>query len=516
MPTSPLIEASLEKLHRLRDLQARAEQLEQQRLSIHRERWRNDPVAWVRERLGEHVWTKQAEIMESVRDNTLTAVQSGHGVGKSHVASRLIAWAIDTSEPGTTFVVTTAPRWQQVQGVLWRYIGQIHRRHDLPGRVTQMAEWKIGEELVGFGRKPADHDESGFQGYHADRVFVVIDEAGGVPAQLWNAVDSLVTTDESRVLAIGNPDSVSSHFHKVCTTEPGWHRLKISAFDSPNFTGEPVPEPLTASLVSQDWVADKALRWGEGSPLYRIKVQGEFADDDANALIPMAWVRAAIDRWHAWHDHPLRDTHQPAGRRVFGVDVAMAGEDLTCIAARQGDVVMSVDTWAQLDTIKIANLVAARLAEHAGFTSVIDSIGVGAGVLDVLRHRGCNAQAFIASAGTKRRDVTGTQGFPNKRSAAWWHLRELLDPALGATLALPDDDDLVADLTTPKWEPVTGGKIVVEPKDKVKARIGRSTDRGDAVVMACWVEGFARPDDGEQRSVPRSRSYANSVQWDNF
>lgn len=483
-------------------------------LDDRRERWATDPVAWVEERLGEHPWSRQAEIMRSVADNPLTAVQSSHGVGKSWVASRLVAWALDTSPVGATFVVTTAPRWDQVVGVVWRYIGQIHRSANLSGHVTQVAQWKIDGELVGFGRKPADTDETGFQGFHAERVLVIIDEAGGVPAQIWNAVDSLVTTDASRVLVIGNPDSVSSHFHAVCTSEPGWNRIKISAFDSPAFTGEPVPAAAAKTLVQRSWVEDKRLRWGEGSPLYKIKVEGEFVTDDANALIPMSWILAAQKRWHTWNDSPTRDTQQPAGRRVFGVDVAGGGEDLTAIATRQGNVVMSVDTFTHLDTVAIANIVDARLKEHAGFTSVIDSIGVGAGVLDVLRHRGCNTRAFVASKSAgKIRDASGSFGFANLRAASWWHLRELLDPAMDATLALPDDDDLAADLAAPRWEEVTGAKVLIEPKDGIRARIGRSTDRADAVVMACWVEAFPRATPDQLVPRPRARSYTDSVNW---
>lgn len=478
-------------------------------------RWRADPVAWVQERLGEHVWSKQAETMRSVAANKLTAVQSSHGVGKSHIASRIVGFYLDNYDPGDFFVVTTAPTWAQVRAILWRYVAQMHDKGGLPGYVTQQAEWKIGNELVAFGRKPANTDNQGMQGLHARRgVIAIIDESSGIPDQIWNAVDSLVTTPESRVVALGNPDSISSRFHRVCTTEPGWNRITISSFDTPAFTGEPVPPAVAAGLVSREWVEDKRLRWGERSPLYRIKVMGEFAADDANALIPLSWVQQAIARWHDWNDSPTRDSEQPAGRRVFGVDVALGGEDLTCVAARQGDVVMSAETWSQLDTIAIATIVAARLAATPQSTSVVDSIGVGAGVLDVLRHRGCNVQAFVASAGTKRRDATQTQSFPNLRSAAWWHLRELLDPALGATLALPDDDELVADLTTPRWEPTTGAKIVIESKDSVRSRIGRSTDRGDAVVMACWVEPFGRSrPDGPAQPAPTPRRYAPAVNW---
>lgn len=475
------------------------------------ERWRNDPVLWVRERLGEHPWSKQADILRSVAENPLTAVQSGHGVGKSWVASRLIAWAIETSEPGTTFCVTTATNWAQVKVVLWRYLGQLHAQHGLRGIVNQNCEWKIGPEIVAFGRKPADHDDSGFQGVHAERVVVVIDEAGGVPTQLWHAVDSLVTTDASRVLAIGNPTSVSSHFHKVCTTEPGWKRLRISALDSPNFTNEQIPDSAAAGLVSQAWVTDKALRWGADSALYQVKVEGQFADDDENALIPATWIYEAWKRWDTWNDNPLRDSHQPPGRRIFGVDVGHLGEDRTVIATRQGHVIMSVEAWSKRDTVAVTGLIEARLDAAVQGLAVVDGIGIGAGCVDLLRAHGKNVQPFIASAGTKRRDSTGTQGFPNVRSASWWHLRECLDPALGATLALPPDEALLEDLTTPRWEPVTGGKIRIEAKDDIRKRLGRSTDYGDAVAMAMWVDAVQRdrPDGPRLRPVP----YIDTQNW---
>lgn len=449
------------------------------------ERWRDDPVAWVEERLGEHVWSRQAEAMRAVARHPLVAVRSAHGVGKTHLASRLVAWWLSTRPVESTFVVTTAPTAAQVRAILWRYITQVHAKASLVGRVTQAAEWKVDDRLVAYGRKPADHSESAFQGIHAEHMLIVLDEACGIPKQLWVAADSLATGADSHLVAIGNPDSTSSHFHTVCTTEPGWHRIHISALHAPSVTGEPVPEALSRTLVTREWIDDKRLRWGETSPLYKAKVLGEFADDE-DGLIPLSWVTAAQQRWHDWNDRPDRDL--VPGERVLGVDVALGGEDLTAVAARQGDVVRSVDTWAQLDTIGIANLVKARLDGWSQATAAVDAIGVGAGVLDVLRNRGAAVRPFVASAGTKAKDSTGTQGFLNLRAGAWWHLRELLDPALGATLALPPDDELAADLTAPRWEPRTGGKIFVESKDDIRKRIGRSTDRGDAVVMACWSD----------------------------
>jgi hypothetical protein len=121
---------------------------------------------------------------------------------------------------------------------------------------------------------------------------------------------------------------------------------------------------------------------------------------------------------------------------------------------------------------------------------MVDVIGIGAGVLDRLREQGCRAEAFNASAGTKNKDATGELGFPNCRSAAWWLMREMLDPSRDPDAALPVDDDLLGDLTAPKWKILSGGKIQVESKDDIRKRIGRSTDAGDATVQAYWQEGF--------------------------
>ena len=126
---------------------------------------------------------------------------------KSHGASRAVAWWLDTRDD--PFATTTAPTTKQVHAILWRYIGQAHRKGNLPGRITLDDEWYMGpggKELVAFGRKPADHDQSAFQGIHALNPLILVDEACGVPKSIFDAVDALATNSNARVLAIGNPD----------------------------------------------------------------------------------------------------------------------------------------------------------------------------------------------------------------------------------------------------------------------------------------------------------------------
>lgn len=472
-------------------------------------RWREDPVAWVQERLGEHVWSKQAEVMRSVAENPLVTVQSAHSTGKSHLASRLVAWFLSVNPPEDTFVVTTAPTAAQVRAILWRYISQVHAKAGLEGRVTQAAEWKINDQLVAYGRKPSDYTESNFSGIHAKHLLVVLDEACGVSKHLWVAADSLATSADSHVLAIGNPDDNGSHFYKVCTSEPGWTRHKISAYDAPAVTGEDVPQVLRDTLVSRAWIDDKKQRWGEGSPLFKAKVLGEFADSD-DSMIPLSWVMAANRRWNEW-DEAGRPP-QP-GRLVLGVDVARFGDDKTVLAHRYGDVIVKLERHAKIDTTQTTSLVQAAMHNQPHAVAVVDVIGIGAGVVDQLRSLQIPVRAYNAAHGTRVRDATGSWKFNSVRSASYWHLRELLDPAQGSTLALPPDDELTAELTAPRWDIRAGGVLVVESKDDLKRRLGRSTDASDAVAMAMWQEQTRDTDEEGRAKRPKVRRYADAVTW---
>jgi hypothetical protein len=125
-----------------------------------------DPVGWVTSSLGEFWWSGQHRMAQSVVDNRYSAFKASHDVSKSHTMSRLALWWIDVHPPGEAFVVTTAPTTPQVEAILWRYMGNAHKKGGLPGRITLDAKWYIGNELVAYGRKPADYDPAAFQQHH--------------------------------------------------------------------------------------------------------------------------------------------------------------------------------------------------------------------------------------------------------------------------------------------------------------------------------------------------------------
>jgi hypothetical protein len=433
----------------------------------------NDPAGWIRTRLGEHPWSKQQEIAEAVVNHRRTAVKSCHDSGKSFIASRLADWWIDVHPPGEAFVVSTAPTYKQVHAILWEEIRKAaksaeRRGKKLPGRVLQSDEWKLDDgTLVGFGRKPADTDEHGFQGIHRRYVLVIIDEACGVPDQLWTAVETITTNADCRILAIGNPDDPNTEFGRVCKPGSGWNVIQISAFDTPNFTDEPVPDGLRPLLLSPEWVEDKKRRWGVESPRYTAKIMGDFPDIGDDTLIPPSWIEAAQLR-----------TCEPTIQQALGVDVARFGTDRTIIMRAEGPIIRCVGSHAkQATTETTGHVVAATRDLIGGYEIRVDGVGVGGGVVDQLAEQGYSVLDMQAGAGAADREH-----FLNARAEWYWGLRQRFED--GDIDIDPDDDELAAQLGAMRYKFTSRGQIQIESKDDMRKRGLPSPDRADAVMLA--------------------------------
>ncbi len=452
---------------------------------------RRDAPQWVRDRLDGHLWSKQIEVARSVAANRYTAVPSAHQTGKSHLAALLACWWLSTRPTGEGFVVTTAPTSAQVESILFRYIRQHHQAGGLKGEVTggSVPLWKIDGEIVAMGRSVKDNDPAAFQGIHARRVLVIIDEAGGVSPMIWAAVDSLVANDDSRVLAIGNPDTPDTAFARACAPGSGWNTIQISGLDTPNLTGEPIPDYLAPLLMSANWPDERAKRWGPKSSLYMSKVLGEFPEAADDTLISATQVRAAQKR-----DLSGEMIADP-GR--YGWDIARLGSDETVGYLNRGGVVRRIYARHRQTTDVTTGDIAAELAKHPRRTSKVDSVGVGAGVFDALRAQGHQVQGFEAGNQASRHDR-----FVNQRAEAWWSLRTLFEA--GLVDIDPDDDELAAQLQAPRWWREPSGRMRLESKAEMAKRGVASPDRADAVVMA-----FLRPvavvqDDAATDAHPRT------------
>lgn len=386
--------------------------------------------------------------------------------------SRLVCWWLDVHPVGEAFVVTTAPTFPQVRAILWREINIAHSKGKLLGDTSEV-EWKMNGQLVAFGRKPSDYDPGAFQGIHARYVLVVIDEACAVPVNLWDAADTLITGEDCRIVAIGNPDDPASEFAKVCAPGSGWNNIRISAFESPNFTDEKdeVPPEVLGLLTSPMWVEEKRKKWRPGQhPFWESKILGEFPEQAKDALIPLSALRRAHQ---AWDDMRFLHIREP---NMLSCDVARFGDDETIIMHRLGKTARVVESYGKLDTMETAGHLIRVRRETGADTIAVDDDGVGGGVVDRLNE--LDEPVRPMKGGT--RSLEPNQ-YLNQRAERFWNLREtFLDDEIAID---PADEELSSQLVGLKWKVTSRGQIQMETKEEMKKRGMDSPDRADALAM---------------------------------
>jgi len=206
--------------------------------------------------------------------------------------------------------------------------------------------------------------------------------------------------------------------------------------------------------------------------------------DDAFQVIPTQWIREAQARWHS--EPPA---HAPMSS--LAADIAQGGADNTILAARYDAWFAPLEVTPGRDTPtgnEVAGLIVAR--RRNGCIVVVDmGGGYGGSTMMRLKDNGIDVVGHKGAEASVKRSVDGQFGFFNKRAEIYWRLREALDPAQdgGSQIALPDDPELVSDLTALRFE-ITSRGVKVTPKEEVVSMLGRSPDKGDAVAMA-WSVG---------------------------
>lgn len=447
--------------------------------------YQDKPVEFIQERLGEFMWSKQREIAEAVEKYRRVAVKSCHESGKSWTVARLVAWWLSEHPPGTAFVVTTAPSARQVRAVLWREIARAYAHGKLGGRLNQ-TEWWMDvdehEEMVAFGSKPSDTDPAAFQGIHARYVLVVLDEADGVPESLYHAARSLTANEESRIIAIGNPDDPSSYFCRVALKPgSGWHVIHIDGYKTPNLTGEEVPDDLRHYLISETYIEEMKHDVGEAAPMFISKVRGEVPEETTDGVIPISWLKRCMeprDEDDPWPEAELLPVE-------FGVDVG-AGGDLTVVRERRGRKAGRVWRARTPDPAEALELVMQALSEAPEASAIkIDAIGIGWGLCGMLEQALADVRGAPricpVNVGTVSLDPTR---FPLLRDQLWWDIgREFCRDGVWDLSDL--DEATQAQLIAPRYRHF-GGRVKIEPKDDTRKRLGRSPDDADALLLAFY------------------------------
>jgi hypothetical protein len=457
------------------------------------------PSRWVRDFVvfppGKSMAPYQADSMDELAEHHRLAIRSMHGAGKTALVAWTILWfALTRDLAGIQWKIPTlASVKRQLEHFLWPeiHLWSARIRWDLLGRPPFTANELLRLRLrLAYGEAWAQTatDPSKIEGAHATHLLYVFEEAKVVADPMWDAAEGAFsgagedTDAEAWALATSTPGRKSGRFYKIHQRSRGYEDWRARHVK--------LAEAVAAGQVSADWAMARARQWRPGSALFQNRVLGNFADDTANVVIPLEWVEAAVERWHE-----LAENQVDLGPVIAsGLDLARGGEDESVLGLTCADAVLDPIRPVEMTAPTMAGRVRLELARMPGRPSVlVDADGLGAGYYDAIRDHADyldRTHAFHANAATKWRDYTGELRFANVRAAAWWALREELDPNHPdgpPTLALPPDDLLTGDLTEPTWREGPGGRILIESKDEIRKRLGRSTDTGDAVVQARWA-----------------------------
>lgn len=454
--------------------------------------YRDDPVLWAKEVAGVHLWSAQAEVARSVAHDKDVVVKAGHGVGKSFLAALLICWWVDTRYPDC-FVASTAPSTAQIGAIVWREIeniaAKIERRHKeglidhaLPGYRTSQHEWKTESgTVIGFGRKPPDGDNrtgDSLQGIHASGgVLAVGDEAVGLSESLIDALGNITSTRNSRRLLICNPTNPASYVAKLFKNRPAnWSYHTLSVLNSPNFTDEKheTPEEVLEALTDESYLEAKREEYGEGSPMWKSRVEGEFAWDMGYTLIRPEDVAKGLD---------TEIVPDPETLPVLGVDVSRSkrGDKNTVYKFHDGQL-RFVDAWNDPNAMNTAERINTLALAHAVSEVRIDGVGLGGPIADRLRE--------IAAGRYEVIEILGGDPSPDKhrwfnwRSWSWWAFQDRL--SRGEIDLDPSDLELQEQLLGVEIKKRTAGtdSLLLESKSEMAKRGVHSPDHADAAIYA--------------------------------
>ena len=462
--------------------------------------YRDDPAGFARDILGSEWWAAQEEIAGLLATNRRVAVKAANGVGKTFLAADLLIWFLYTHSPSV--VLTTAPTWRQVESLLWEEVRRrVHTvnvraeldatRPKLPGSLLQ-TKLKVGEGHFAMGL--STDEPVRFQGFHADDLLVILDEACGVPEEIWDAVEGICVGSNNRVLAISNPLAPTGRFYGLFKS-PRWKTYTISALAHPNVThpnvthpdGRRIPgavtreavedriaawcEPVSADEVSEN--AGETLAW-EGRKyrpdgLFLSRVLGEFPDSATDSLFELKWIESAMQREAVSEDGPC----------VIAADIARFGSDETVLAVRRGDRVTHFKTYRGLDTMRVAERIQTLAREERAEIVTVDEVGIGAGVVDRLSEEGL-AGLVPVQFGARPLRTRNAHQFLNLRAQTYWALRERMRDG---NLALPHDAVLSAQLSNLRYHYTQTGQIQIESKDDMRRRGLCSPDKADALAL---------------------------------
>ena len=307
------------------------------------------------------------------------------------------------------------------------------------------------------GRAGDAQNPEALQGFHSQNLLFILDEASGIDDIIFEVAGGALSTEEVYLLLTSNPTRTSGYFydshHRM---RERFYTMKVGCQDS--------------SQVSQKYIDDMGLQYGEDSSVYRVRVMGEFPLADDDTIIPLSMIESAVER----------DVEPVRWQPVWGVDVARYGNCRTALAKRRGNTLMEpVKSWHKRDLMEVAGILMHEYEETPSneipAEILIDSVGLGAGVLDRCRELGLPVRGVNVGE-----TAAGKDRFTNLKAELWWRTRDWFDEK---DSKIPEDDTLIGQLASVKYKFSSGGKIQIESKEQMMQRGLKSPDEADAFVL---------------------------------
>lgn len=415
--------------------------------------------------------------------------KTGRGVGKTAAEAWLILWLMSTRPNFAGFA--TANTADQLSDKLWRELALWHARAINKDWFTWTATrffHNDAKETWGIDALPwRENNPDALGGLHnAGRgQCAIVDEGSGVPAPIYDVIESTMTDPDSFVFVFGNPLRKTGRFYELFTRFA--HRWIPFTVDS-----------RKSRVANQNTIRQAIEDYGLDSDYVRQNVLGEFPRQDADTLIPLPLIESARVRVAEGCERY---------RPVWGLDVARFGDDRTALCIRRHRKVEEVETWRGLDTMQTAGRIKARYDEAAfddkPTSIVVDVIGIGAGVVDRLRELELPVRALNVS------EMPAIKAkFHRLRDEMYWRGREWFE-GLNVECA---NDQIGGELADVLYGYTSAGQIKVEPKHDIKERLGRSPDVGESLLLSlmedCQVIDIASAD-----RYRRARSRVEATAW---
>lgn len=434
-------------------------------------RYYNAPFAFIREMFrSKPVPTRQQEqlILALGRGDRKISIRSGRGTGKSSSIAWLAIWFL-LHRPSVKILIT-APSSAQLFDALFaeirRWIDDLEPiyKDRLDVKSDRVELRAAPAECFITLRTARKESPESLQGLHAPFMLTIVDEASGVEENVYEAISGSMAGANRHIVLLGNPTRTTGMFydtHHVLRDQ--WTTFGWSCIDAPR--------------VPPEYVEEQRRKWGADSNQFRVQVLGEFPLADEDTVIPLYLIESAMER-------TIEQPFNPD--EVWGLDVAGDGDssDRTVLFKRAGrDARRGVCEWRNLDPMGIVGRVKQQYDASARkpIAIMVDAIGMGAGVAARLRELNLPAVAVNVSESPALEPPPGEPGYVNLRTELWHKGREWLEKR---DCAMPKDDDLQVELASCRYKaPRSDGKVQLEFKKDMKARIGRSPDKADAFLL---------------------------------